>query len=345
MPALKNVVGETRTLLKWTGLILGALLLIFIFFKTGTLIKNLFFPAPSPRPAAAFGKLPTPFFPKSKANERLSYTVDTLSGTLPIFPDRVKIYKTVAPKPALLAFENIQRRVSLLGFNSEGIALGRDTYQWETKDKTKKIAVNIFSSDFTFSSSFIAENKIQNAVSLEDKNKAFNIATSFTESIIPIPSDLDLAKTRTMLFAIENGIAASAAQDSIAKIIRVDFFQKDIDQLPIYYANGSPMNMLLGKTQEELQVIEAKFLHQTISNDSSVYPIKTASEALSELSSGRAYIDSIPQNTQHINIKQVTLGWYLGEKRQDYLLPIVVFEDDKGFKAFVSAVTDEWVNK
>ena len=36
---------------------------------------------------------------------------------------------------------------------------------------------------------------------------------------------------------------------------------------------------------------------------------------------------------------------YLENKEQNFLMPVVVFEGDNGFIAYVSAVTDEWINK
>ena len=347
MPALKNVISETRSLFKWGGLLISTLFLIFIFIKIGTLFKDRFFPTPPPRPAVAFGKLPAPLFPAKKTNPKITYSVDTLTGTLPSFPDRVKIYMTIGAKPNLLAFENMQKKVANLGFNSQGTQVSTDTYQWQTQEPmVKKLTVDIFSYDFSLTSSFIQDSQNQSFLNSQDQSNAINTATSFIESITSIPQDLDMAKTKTSLFTIQNKDIAPVTKVSLAKIIKVDFFQKDIDQLPIFYPNNSTMSMLLGrKTGEDLQVVEGEFVHQSISNDGSTYPIKSADEAFSQLKLGNAYIVSDPKNSNNINIKKVTLGYYLGELRQDYLLPVIVFEDDFGFTAFVSAVKDEWVNK
>ena len=68
-------------------------------------------------------------------------------------------------------------------------------------------------------------------------------------------------------------------------------------------------------------------------------------EAFSELQEGKAFIPSNSNNANisNISIRNVLLGYYMGENRQDYLLPIVVFEGDNNFIAYVSAVKDEWI--
>lgn len=347
MISLKNVIRETRYLLKWGGILLGILLAVFILIQLTTFVKARLFPTPPPSPDVGFGKLPTPLLFKNTKNSRLTYSIDTLTGALPSFPDRIKVYKTIPAKPALLAFEKAQRKVSDLGFRTQGIPLSSDTYKWQSQDDTnQQLTVNIFSSDFILSSLFISDFKTQSPLSPQDQKNAVETATSFVESLTALPDDLDPSKTKTSLFTVEKHNLLSVSNISQAKIIRVDFFQKDVDNLSIYYdAQTSPMSLLLGKDQNQLQVIEGNFAHQSISNNGSTYPILTANQALKQFELGNTYIVSNPQNLTSVSIKKVTLAYYLGGEKLDYLLPIVIFEDDKGFRAYVLTIKDEWVNK
>ena len=43
-------------------------------------------------------------------------------------------------------------------------------------------------------------------------------------------------------------------------------------------------------------------------------------------------------------IKKIYLAYYLSEQRQNYLMPIVIFEGNNNFYAYVQAVQDEWIN-
>ncbi len=95
-------------------------------------------------------------------------------------------------------------------------------------------------------------------------------------------------------------------------------------------------------TQQKLNVIGANYQHQEIYKESATHPINTAEQVSTELKEGKAYLASYSKNTQNILIKNVFLAYYIGEKRQDYLMPIVVFQGDNDFYAYVPAITDEW---
>ncbi|MCL5432856.1 MAG: hypothetical protein M1524_01950, partial [Patescibacteria group bacterium] len=75
------------------------------------------------------------------------------------------------------------------------------------------------------------------------------------------------------------------------------------------------------------------------------YPIKTADESFSDLQRGDAYIVSYDGTDPNIKIKNVYLGYYLGDTEQDYLMPIVVFEGNDNFVAFISAIKNEWLGE
>jgi hypothetical protein len=124
----------------------------------------------------------------------------------------------------------------------------------------------------------------------------------------------------------------------------VDFFQKDMNNLPIYYEKGASttFDFLVGKNGEQ-QILEATYIHKDISDVSSTYAIKTAQEAYSELQNGKVYIIDNDQNTANVTIKNVYLGYYIGEVDQNFLMPIIVFEGSNNFLAYVSAVRDEWI--
>ena len=156
------------------------------------------------------------------------------------------------------------------------------------------------------------------------------------------PQDLDEKKIKTANYSILNNTLVPATSISNTNIVRVDFFRKDIDNLPIFYENDSNINLLVGKEQNQLRVVEAHYSYKTISEESSTYAIKTTSEAFFDLKQGKGFISQKPENN-NIPIKNVFLGYYMKEKRSDFLLPVIVFQGDN-FIAYVSAVKDEWIN-
>lgn len=345
MPTLNKTKKGTKIILKWGGI---SLLIIFLFLSFGrlaTFIKERLTPPPPPQ--ASFGKLPKVSFPNQQ-KENITYFLDTLSGFLPNFSDRALVHKITITQPTLLALNKIQEKVSQIGFNSKGTQIAQDIYQWTDQDPIlqRRITINIFSSDFTISSAYLITSSLQTLENSEDQNSAIELAKSFLLRMSLLPSDLDQEKTKATLYSIEKSTLIPTSKISNAKIVKVDFFQKDLDSLPIYYEKGvaSTIDFLIGKENNQLKVVEAHYFHKNISQVSGTYAIKSASEAFAELKLGKAYIASKPQDTVETAIKKVLLGYYIGEGQQDFLMPIVVFVGENDFIAYVSAVRDEWIN-
>ncbi len=346
MLTLNQATSETRVILKWGAVILFLLLLILVLFRVGGILKDKFFPQAPPPPTVSFGKLPLIVFP-NVSNKNFNYSLNTVTGALPTFPDRIKIYKMAAIPPDLLALKKAVERVNSVGFTNPELPISAKVYQWNDNGPlNRSLTMDIFSSDFSLSSSFISDPVIMSGVNLPDPNTAAITAQSFLSGMSSFPDDIDSAKTKSLLFSINNNTLISATSVSNAQVIEIDFFQKDIDKFPIYYpkAVSSTMNVLVAGGKDQGQVVQADFSHQTISNESATYPIKTAGDAYSLLKQGQGYIASYFGSSTDISIKDVFLAYYIGEKKQDYLFPIAVFEGDNGFFAYVPVVTDGWTS-
>lgn len=338
MPTLSQTIYETKTIIKWIGALLGIIFLIFLLFA----LKNKFFPAPPPPPQVSFGKLPQPDFVENLAGKSFSYNLDTISGNFPSFPTQVKVYKMAQEQPDLLALSKAQSIVQNVGFNSSPTKISDNVYQW--KDLNRTLTMNITDSSFNLFTNFLSDPN--RPIFNSDTQTAIKAAQNFMESMGITPQDIDPGQTSSSLFSIKNFSLVPATSLSGTQIVRVDFFQKPIDNIPTFYTrfSVSPIEFLIGQSGSDIQVVGASFFHQQISNNSSTYPIKNASLAFEDLKKGKAYM-AVSQNGQNISIKKVSLGYYISERKQDYLLPIIVFEGDNGFVAYVPAVTDGWVNK
>lgn len=345
MATLNKAKKETQIILKWGGI---SLLVIFLFMMGTSFIsfvKDLFTP-PAP-PKAEFGKLPAISFPK-KQKENIKYTLDTLSGFLPNFSDRAKIYKIISDPPTLLGLNKTREKVSAIGFNSNGTQIAEDQYQWVDQNEAlqRTITMNIFSSDFALSSPYLISQSLESLSGSGNSDRAIETARSFLSNMGLFPPDIDENKTKAVQYSINEGALIPASKTSDAKIAKVAFFQKDVDGLPIFYNEGkfSTINFLIGKENNQMKIVNARFFHKNISQISSTYAIKTASEAFSELQKGNAYIANKPVDTVEFTIKNVFLGYYIGEDQQDFLMPIIIFAGNNDFVAYVSAVRDEWIS-
>ncbi len=348
MLTLNQATSLTKKIAKWSAIIVGSIIVLLILIRVGIILKEIIAPTPLPPPTVSFGKLPFIEFPKSSLTQQSNYSIDTVSGSLPKFPDRTKVFKIERPNPDLLALEKTGEKVAQAGFSSSPARVLENTYQWaDLQNPTlRKINVDIFTLQFSVSSAFLSNQAVIQGLNLPDPNRAKTVAQDLLSSLSFLYDDLDLGKTKTNLFSINNSTLVLATSVSTAQIIEIDFFQKDIDKLPVVYpkTNNSTMNIFVGGGENQPQVVKGDFFHQNISSESATYPIKTASDALSQLENGNAYILS-PLNNKNVSIKNVYLGYYMSDKKQNFLMPVIVFEGDNGFIAYVSGVKDEWINK
>jgi hypothetical protein len=349
MPTLTTVTSKTKSTLKWLSISLVYLSILFVVTKIGIAIKERLAPTPPPPPTLAFGKLPSISFPKGEIDRKLTYSLDTITGFLPTVPYQVKVYKMEHIKPQYLALDNARRRTSNVGFRSSEINLSKYWYRWTNEGYPfREITLNIFSPEFTLSSPFLSDPLAARfATNFPNQTSAINTAVEFLSGMSSFPNDIDLTRTKTLSYSITDSILTPVANISRTQVTRVDFFQQALDQLPIYYPNAttSTINLLVASIQNQQIVIGANFTYQPISKSAYTYPIKTSSQAFSELKAQKAYIASYFGSTTNVAIKNVSLGYYIGKEKQDYVMPIVVFEGNDGFFAYVSAVRDEWIGK
>ncbi len=346
MPTLSQAAAESRVILKWGGIILAVLIIILLVFRGGAALRKALFPTPPAPPTVSFGKLPLVIFPSNVSDKDFNYSLDTVTGALPTFPDRIKVYKMSPIPPDLLALKKAKSKVSSVGFTNPELPVSAKVYQWNSDDPlNRSITMDIFSTDFALSSTFISDPVVTSAINLPDPQTAIATGQEFLSSMSSFPDDIDTTKTKTLLFSINNNTLTPATSVSNSRVIEVDFFQKDINGLPIYYpkAVNSTMNVLVVGGRDHPQVAQVNFSHQSVSDESGTYPIKTAKEVYDLLKQGRGYIASYFGVATDISIKNVFLAYYIGDKKQQFLFPIAVFQGDNGFFAYVPVVTDEWI--
>lgn len=343
MTTLHEVTSGIKFFVKWTAIISAAVILFIIIFNLGKGVKEIFYPTPPPPATLDFGKLPKITFPQGLPNKDISYSLNTLTGQLPVFPDRVKIFRTEKPTPNLLGLERAKKIVEKIGFISSEKTITDTKYEWvETDPVFKKIDYDILSYDFNFNTDFYSNPYVVSGENLFDENDAIEKSQTFLNVLSSFPSDLDTKRTKTKLYDLEGTQLIPATSLSKTKIIRVDFFQQDIDNLPVYYNNPNFSNIytLVGGGRNQSEIIEATFLHDNISSNSATYYIKKPEEAFSDLKNGKGYIPTFSGSVKNVSITNIFLAYYLPDFHQDYLMPIIVFEGNNDFTAYISAIKE-----
>ena len=81
-------------------------------------------------------------------------------------------------------------------------------------------------------------------------------------------------------------------------------------------------------------------------NEFATYPLKTASEAWEDLKSGKGFIANLGDNNEGVlKIRRVYLAYYDAGVYTEFYQPIVVFEGDNKFTAYVPAVDSQYYGK
>lgn len=336
MTSLATFTRETRVVLKVGFLITVVIIVIALIFQLAMYIQKVYFTKPIP-PDEGFGKLPSLGF-SSESN--ISYRINTLTGFLPIFPDRVKVYKIIKPEINLLTLGTVRGKLKDQGFSQNEKKLTELEYQWEHKDDpTKVIKYNIQWNDFDITSNFYSNESVILRINFPDENEAKSMVTKFLEKVIGDISLLDIEASGIFYEKIQDGKLIQVADKSLAQVYRITIVYKPIDEMQIFFddANDFQMSFFVAGGRAEPQIVEAHFNNRVFDlSRLSTYPLKTAEASYQDLIEGRTKRFELATQPSS-DITDVFLAYYLGSSQGEYLFPIVVFQG-KNFYSYVEAV-------
>ena len=337
MAHLAQVASEVRIGLKLLTASLIVVALLFVFFKGGEIVKNIFFPTPPAPPEEKFGKLPPISFPVQNP-QQLEYRINTLTGKLPTFPDRMKVYRIIQKSPSLVALKLTKENLKRLGYTENETKISEEEYQW-TNTENQTIRINTSTGNFKIFSNFLSDPpKTLNGEGAR-KDGAFTVVKRVIENLGQDIEDLDQDSSTITYLKLENGTLLKANSLNEANFARLDIFQKNLDNYKIFYPglSESIMNFTIEDGDNLPSIVDASFYHYIPdSNSASTYPLKTSDVAFEDLKKGDALIFLDNKDSELVDITDVSLGYYIGSENQQYFLPIIIFKG-KGFTAYVQA--------
>ncbi|MDO8269707.1 MAG: hypothetical protein Q7T54_03490 [Candidatus Levybacteria bacterium] len=341
MANLVAVTKESRLILKVGGIFCGVILLIYIFVKGGGLMRDLFFPKPPPAPVQALGKLPHVAFPQQQEPSGLGtqFTINTIDGQLPNFPDRVNVYKLTVAEPNLLALETARNTLDSSDFVENQTKLTDTLYRWTQARTGIVIEYDIVSKNFAITSNYMTNPFLTSSSLLPEEDRIQSDMMGFLNTIGSNTDNLDEEKTKVEYLEMKNGVLVAAENLGSARFARITMEQIAIDEIPIIY--GGPSNSILSFVisypNNRFSVVEGEFYNHVVDDaNKSDYPIKTAEQALTDLKNGNAYMIN-PQNLTNVDITTVELRYFLGRESKEFLLPVIVFSGIN-FTGYVEAI-------
>lgn len=337
--SLAQITREIRLSSKIIGALLVLGIIIFLFFQGGAFIQKVFFPKPPAPPEQKYGTLPVIIFPEA-STPTPEYRINTVSGQLPNFSDRISVYPLIQREASITALKGARDSAFAAGFSENQTSVTPSLYTWSNPISTAVLEMDIISRDFSISSNYLSNPIYTTGQTLTPDNSIESVLQLIT-TLGGNTDDIDLSKTKTQNYAILNGTITPVDSFSPGQITKVNLFQNPVNKLPIYYPvfNDSTLYFLLTFAGGEIQIPEASYIHKVPNlEDSSTYPIKSATHAFEDLKNGEGYIIN-PTTDEIVDITDVTLGYYLDTNpEQKYLLPIIVFSGKNDFQAFVSAI-------
>lgn len=323
-----------------------------IFLTVGRILLGIsinvykkLFPAPPPPPTVKFGKLPKLDFPES-SKVSLTYNLETSTGDFPKLSTQAKVFFMPKINPNLLSLDVAKERAKRLGFASDPEQVSETIYKFRSPTFPSSLEVNIVTGIFSISYDLNADK-----TPLDRKPPTGEVAASLVRSYLSsadvLPDDLN-GPSEPEFLKLSDGKFVSALSLSESDVIKVNFFRKSYDDLPSLTTNPIESNVwfiVTGAQTKGQQIIAGEFHYYSVDeSQSSTYPIKTPQKAFEELQSGNAFIanQGLVKDGENLKIRRIYLAYFDSETPSEFFQPIYVFEGDKGFIAYVPAVTAEY---
>jgi hypothetical protein len=345
MTTLTQTAITTRKIIRY-----GTFLVIFLIIAKITLsiaIKTYrkIFPPPPPPPTVKYGRLPKlPFPDQTKPN--LSFTLETAEGELPKLSQQAKVYLMPKVSPSLLALDVAKEKAAALGFSPNEQKVSETIYRFPNKLSSAVLEMNIVSGIFSISYDLKVDSS-----PISRKPPSPEIAASMVRSYLSaadlLPADLT-GPTKNEFLKLESDKFVPTLALADSNLVKINLFRKDYDNLPSLTADPGQANawfMISGASEREKQIVAAEFHYFPIDESQfSTYPLKTAEKAWQEFNSGKFYLANLGTNKENDNIKirKIHIAYFDAGVATDFYQPIIVFEGDRDFVAYIPAVTADY---
>jgi len=351
MATLTETAYWTRKIFKFGTIALVAFIVLRTTLKIGSNIWRQFHPPPPPPPTVSFGKLPKLVFPEENLpleKTKISFKLETIQGGLPKLPQVGKVYFMPQRNPNLLALDRANALAQKLGFRVQPQALSETLYRWVSQTTpTTTLEMDINNLSFHLVYDYNQDQEILTSKNLPNNQQAAQEAKNFLVSNGLLEEDLanGTAEFEYLRFGAPQPIPAPSLSE--ADLVRVNLFRANLDNLKILPPN--PKKSLIsflfsGARTPGKRIVEIIYTYFPVEKEIfGTYPLKPITQAWNELQSGQGYIANLGQNENgQITIRQVYLAFYDSSSPQNYLQPIYVFEGDKEFFGYVSAIDPKW---
>lgn len=336
---------------KTLPIVIISFLLLVIFYLSFKIFSPQIFSPPKKQLVInpVFKKLPPiNFSHKIDYPSNLNFVLDTIEGEPITATESAKIFSLKEGTTRFGYLEKIYLIAKTLGFDVEKNKHSLIEKNAIFEDEKRKLSIDISNFNFEYQYQYEQDEDLFKDSYLPEDDYIKEKAKELLRLIGRYPEDLAQGKENIIYlnYDLPTKEFIPVENKEEANAVEIDYYRKEIDNFPILtpkYFNSQNFIVLVFK-QDEHQFIKAqvKYFEGDYINYG-IYPVKTGEKAWQELIDKKANIVSLGKETQEILIKKMFFGYYDPDSYQKHLQPVYVFLGDNGFVAYVSAITEEYV--
>ncbi len=340
MSSLTQVSILSRKIIRYSIYTAIFIVIVRYSYLIGLKIYRKYFPEPPPPPTCTFGKLSGIPFPEQEVPKDLVFTLETVDGKLPKLPKQQSVYFMPKAISTIKSLDSAKQKAVSLGFNPNGSELVETVYLFKHNTSPATLSLNIVTGIFSIGYDLNSKPSILEGIP-PDTTTATALAKTFLTRAKALPGDLTGPITNEY-YKIQDGKLVAANSLSDANITKINLYRKNYNDLPNVTSVINQANiwfMFTGAKDPGDQVYAAEYHYFNVDeNKSGTYLIKTAEEAWENLKSGKAYFANIDEKSNgNVIVRKVYLAYYDPGQYTEYFQPVVVFEGDNNFVAYVPA--------
>lgn len=261
-----------------------------------------------------------------------------------------KVYVMIKPAASLLSSDKAKAIAKGIGFTDLPEPISSQVHRFTTNTvPSTTLEINIITDNFTLRYEYAGDPNILTERKLPTNDEAIKEAKSFLNKMVLLADDISTGTSVVTYLKYSAGGLISADSLSEADFVKVSLLRQDLDKLRIMpeSPNNGPISFLFsGSRDPAKRILEINYTYNKIdAQHFATYPLKLVATAWQELEEGKGFIAELGNNPDgKIIVRNVYLAYYDSTNPQNFLQPIFVFEGDKGFLGYVSAIDPAWVD-
>lgn len=345
MASLTKVSIISRKAIRYSIYFVILALIARFSINTGVELYKRYNPEPPPPPTVGFGRLSGMPFPEKEFPKGLKFTIETPEGGLPNLADQLPVYFMPRLTSSLAVLDEAQRKATSLGFNANGrrlVANVPNIYVFERSSRPQTLLVNIITGTFSISYDLTTDRSILSGIPPSNEAAIEAVKRYLGRNLA---DDISRGRETSEYKKIQAGVLVDAESLSEAELTKVNLFRKNFTELniPSMTHKAVEANVWFNVASGN-NIVNGEYHYYPISEDrSETYPLISAQAAFEKLNEGEAFIANMddPEN-KDIVIRRIYLAYYDAGQYSEFYQPVVVFQGDDNFFAYVPAVTSEY---